>query len=292
MFSSPSVPNLTPVVSVQQGEEVLLETHDCFEGQIQTSADLLSELDWEHVNPATGPVFIQGAMPGDVLRIKLLEIKVGPQSSMVTLPGEGALGDMITEMETTILRLEGDQVVYKDKVRVPARPMIGVIGVATAGEPVPTGTPGPHGGNIDCTLVSQGNAIYFTVGVEGAMFGAGDMHAAMGDGEIVVCGAETPGSVRFTAEVVDLKGLPTPFVETPDLVATVYSAVSLDEAVSGAIHNMAQFLMEFAGIPLNDAGMLMSLAGQLKFCQVVDPLKTVRFEFPKSVLESYGYRMP
>jgi amidase len=284
-------PTLTPAVSVQQGEEVLLETHDCFEGQIQTTNDLVSELDWEHVNPATGPVYIHGAKPGDVLRVKLLEIKVGPQSSMVTLPGEGALGDIITEMETAILRLEGDQVVFKDKVRVPARPMIGVIGVATAGDPVPTGTPGPHGGNIDCTLVSQGNTIYFTVAVEGALFGAGDMHAAMGDGEIVVCGAETPGSVRFTAEVVDLKGLPTPFVETPDRVATVYSAPTLDEAASGAIHNMAEFLTKCAGLSLNDAGMLMSLAGELKFCQVVDPLKTVRFEFPKSVLESYGYKM-
>lgn len=284
-------PSLTPAVSIEQGKEVLLETHDCFEGQIQTTTDLVSELDWEHVNPATGPVYIQGTKPGDVLRIKLLEVKVGPQSSMVTLPGEGALGDVITEMETAILRLEGNQVVFKDKVRVPARPMIGVIGVATAGEPVPTGTPGAHGGNLDCTLVSQGNSIYFTVGVEGAMFGAGDMHAAMGDGEIVVCGAETPGSLRFIAEVVDLKGLPTPFIETPDLVATVYSAPTIDEATSGAIHNMAQFLTEFAGIPLNDAGMLMSLVGELKFCQVVDPLKTVRFEFPKYVLESYGYRL-
>jgi amidase len=133
--------------------------------------------------------------------------------------------------------------------------------------------------------------VYFTVGVEGALFGAGDLHAAMGDGEIVVCGAETPGSVRFTADVVDLPGLPTPFVETQDLVATIFSAPTIDEAASGATHNMAHFLTTFAGISLNDAGMLMSLAGQLKFCQVVDPLKTVRFEFPKSILAEYGYQM-
>jgi amidase len=90
---------------------------------------------------------------------------------------------------------------------------------------------------------------------------------------------------------VELPGLPTPFVETDDLVSTIYSATSVDEAVSGAIHRMAQFLTDFARIPLNDAGMLMSLVGQLKFCQVVDPLKTVRFEFPKSVLAEYGFEM-
>jgi amidase len=284
-------PQLKAIAHIQQGEEVLLQTHDCFEGQIQTTQDLVDALDWGHVNPATGPLFISGAKPGDVLRIDILEIQVGQQSSMVTIPGEGALGDVITQMETAILKLEGDQVVFKNKVRVPMRPMIGVIGVAPASGEVPTGTPGAHGGNMDCTLVSAGNRVYFTVGVEGAMFGAGDLHAAMGDGEIVVCGAETPGSVRFKADVVDLPGLPTPFIETPDLVATVFSAPTVDEAASGATHNMAHFLTNFAAIPLNDAGMLMSLVGQLKFCQVVDPLKTVRFEFPKAVLAEYGFHI-
>jgi len=284
-------PNNKPIAQIQQGEEVLLQTHDCFEGQIQTTSDLVDSLDWAHVNPATGPLFINGANPGDVLCIDILDIQVGPQSSMVTIPGEGALGDVISQMETAILKLEGSQVVFKDKIRVPARPMIGVIGVAPAEGEVPTGTPGAHGGNMDCTLVSAGSRVYFTVGVEGALFGAGDLHAAMGDGEIVVCGAETPGVVRFKADVVDLHGLPTPFVETKDLVATIFSAPTIDEAASGATHNMAQFLTNFAGIPLNDAGMLMSLAGQLKFCQVVDPLKTVRFEFPKSILAEYGFQM-
>jgi len=285
-------PGLKAIAQIEQGEEVLLQTHDCFEGQIQTTADLVDSLDWAHVNPATGPLHIKGARPGDVLRIDLLELKMGEQSSMVTIPGEGALGDVITQMETAILKLEGNQILFKDKIQIPMKPMIGVIGVAPAEGEVPTGTPGPHGGNMDCTLITAGNRVYFTVGVEGAMFGAGDLHAGMGDGEIVVCGAETAGAVRFTAQVVDLAGLPTPFVETSELVATIYSAPTVDEAADGAIHRMAQFLTDFAGIPLNDAGMLMSLTGQLRFCQVVDPLKTVRFEFPKAVLAGYGFHMP
>jgi len=285
-------PQLKAIARIEQGQEVLLQTHDCFEGQIRTTSDLVDTLDWAHVNPATGPLYISGAKPGDVLRIDLLDIQVDQRSSMVTIPGEGALGDVITQMETSILKLEGGQLVFKDKVRVPARPMIGVIGVAPAEGEVPTGTPGAHGGNMDCTLVAAGNRVYFTVGVEGALFGAGDLHAAMGDGEIVVCGAETAGAVRFKADVVDLPGLPTPFVETREVVATIFSAPTLDESASGATHNMAQFLTNFAGIPLNDAGMLMSLAGQLKFCQVVDPLKTVRFEFPKAILAEYDFHMP
>jgi amidase len=284
-------PALDPATRVGQDEEVLLETHDCFEGQIQRPQDLVDKLDWNHVNPATGPVYIEGARPGDILRVDLLEVKVGQQASMVTIPGEGALGDVITQMETAILKVDEDGILFKDKLRIPKKPMIGVIGVAPAEGSVPNGTPGPHGGNLDCTLMCEGNSAYFTVGVEGALFGAGDFHAAMGDGEIVVCGAEISGELRFQARVVDLKGLPTPFVQTPEVVATIYSAATLDEAASGAIHRMAQFLTDFVKIPLNDAGMLMSLVGELKFCQVVDPLKTVRFEFPKWVLKEYGFEM-
>ncbi len=283
--------DLTPVERVQQGEEVILETHDCFEGQLQSEKDMVDKLDWNHINPATGPIYIEGTKPGDILRVDLLKVDVDQQSVMVTIPGEGALGSMITEMETSVLKLEGDEVIFKNKIRIPKKPMIGVIGVAPAHGSVPNGTPGAHGGNMDCNLVSEGASLYFTVGVEGALFGAGDFHAVMGDGEIVVCGAETPGEVRFKAQTAnELKGLPTPFLKNKDVVATIASAPVIDEAVSMAIHNMAKFLTEIAKMPLNDAGMLMSLVGELKFCQVVDPEKTVRFEFPISVLESYGYR--
>ncbi|MEN4041649.1 MAG: acetamidase/formamidase family protein [Anaerolineaceae bacterium] len=277
-------PELQPALTIRQGEEVLMETHDCFEGQLRSQHDLVTDLDWEHINPATGPVYIQGVRAGDVVRVDLLEVKVASTATMVAIPQEGALGDMIETMETVVLRLEGDEVVYKDMARIPARPMVGVIGMAPASGKAPNGTPGAHGGNMDCALIGQGASVYFTAAVDGGLFGAGDMHAAMGDGEIVVCGAETAGELRFRAEVVDLPGLPTPFVETDALVATIYSAKTADEAAHGAIHNMARFLTDLAGLPLNDAAMLMSLVGELKFCQVVDPEKTVRFEFPKQVL--------
>ncbi len=285
-------PGLKPVLRLKQGEEVLIETHDCFEGQLKSEADLIDALDWDHVNPATGPIHIEGVKAGDVIKVDLLEVKVAERSTMVTVPGEGVLGDLITEMETAILTYDGKNVTFKNKVKIPAKPMIGVIGVAPASGRVPNGTPGPHGGNMDCTEIGQGASVYFTAGVEGALFGCGDMHAVMGDGEIVVCGAETPGEVRLKARVVPLQGLPTPFLETRDLVAAIHSSPTVDEAATEATHRMAQFLTDLVKIPLNDAGMLMSLAGELKFCQVVDPEKTVRFEFPKYILEQYGFRMP
>jgi len=285
-------PDIPAVLHVAPGEEVLLETHDCFQGQIRTPEDLVTTLDWSHTNPATGPVFVEGAHPGDILRLDVLDVEVENQSFMVAIPGEGALGDVITDMETAVLRREGGELVFKERVRIPLTIMIGVIGVAPESETIPNGVPGFHGGNLDCTLVRKGSKIYLTVQKEGGLFGAGDLHAAMGDGEIVVCGAEAPGLVRLRPELISLPGLPTPFIETDDLVATIHSDPDLQKSVDGAIHRMSEFLIQVVGLSQNDAGMLMSAVGSLKFCQVVDPAKTTRFEFPKSVLKQLGFSMP
>jgi amidase len=225
------------------------------------------------------------------LAVKIEEIQLANQGTMVTVPGEGALGDIITETETRIFRMEDGQVIFNDKLKLPMHPMIGVIGVAPQGEPVPNGTPDAHGGNMDCTMIGAGCTVYLPVNTEGALLGMGDMHALMGDGEIVICGLELPGEVTFSTQVLKESELPTPFLETAERVATVYSAPTLDEATDGAIHHMARFLVEAVGMEINEAGMLMSIAGELRFCQVVDPMKTIRFELPKDVLETYGFDM-
>ncbi|MDI6900532.1 MAG: acetamidase/formamidase family protein [Anaerosomatales bacterium] len=285
-------PAIEPALRVAQGEEVHLTTHDCFSGQLKTPADTLATLDWSITNPATGPVYIEGAKPGDLLRVDLLEVTATGSSVMVAVPQVGALGHLIEQEETVILENRDGKVYFKDTVVVDQDPMLGVIGVAPAEGVVPNSTPGPHGGNMDCTLITTGAKLYLSVAVEGALFGCGDMHAVMGDGEVVICGAETPGEVRMTAQVVDIPALPTPFVETEDLVAVIASAESTDAAYKMALDMMHGFLTKVAGLPVNDAALLMSLVGNLRFCQVVDPLLTVRFEFPKKVLADYGFSMP
>ena len=234
-------------------------------------------------------MYIEGVQPGDVLRIEIRDIRVDEQSVVVCMPGSGAIGDVIRQTEAVVMPIQNGQAVYKEKVRLPIDPMIGVIGVAPSEGQIATGVPDYHGGNMDCTAIRKGAALYLTANVEGALLGCGDLHAVMGDGEIIVTGAETNGEVHLNVTVSPLKGLPTPFLENDEVVAVIFSALTIDEAVNEAVHRMTHFLTEFAGIPLNDAGMLMSLAGQLKFCQVVDPKRTVRFEFPKRILVDYGY---
>ncbi|MDO8847926.1 MAG: acetamidase/formamidase family protein [Coriobacteriia bacterium] len=285
-------PDTEPVARVAQGETLHLTTHDCFSGQLKTTADTLDTLDWSITNPATGPIYIEDTKPGDILRIDLHEVKAHGPSVMVAVPDVGALGHLIKQQETVIVEHRGDTVVYKDTVVVKQKPMLGVIGVAPEAGTVPNSTPGTHGGNMDCTLITSGAKLYLKVAVEGALFGCGDMHAVMGDGEVVVCGAETPGEVTLTPQVVDIPSLPTPFLENDEIVAVIASGETTDAAYKLALDMMHGFLTNVAGLSINDAAMLMSLVGNLKFCQVVDPLLTVRFEFPKSVLADYGYRLP
>lgn len=284
--------DLSPVARVKPGDEIVFETHDCFQGQIRSERDLVTTLDWNRTNPATGPVYIQGAAPQTILRLTILDIEVEDRSVMVTIPGAGALGDQISDMETTILQKVADELVFKNKVRIPLTPIVGVIGVAPAQGSIGNGVPGTHGGNMDCTLIGKGSRLYLTAQAEGGLLGLGDLHAGMGDGEIVVVGAEVAGTVRLRPDIVPLQGLPTPFLETNDVVATIYSDPDLNLAADGAIRNMSRFLTDFARLSLNDASMLMSAAGSLRICQVVDPAKTVRFEFPKKVLAQIGYQLP
>lgn len=274
----------SPVASVASGSDVCFETCDCFEDQITSEQSVFTELDWSRINPATGPVYVQGAMPGDVLRVEIKHITLrGSQAVMVTAPGLGVIGDELQQPEIRTVPLQEGYALLPGNVRWPLKPMIGVIGVAPADEPVSCGTPDRHGGNMDCKIITEGCTLWLTVNVEGALFALGDLHAAMGDGEVSVCGLEVPGEVVVNLTVVKNRPLPTPMISTPGALYTLASALTLDEAARLATHNMAHFVTNNSDVSLADAINLMSITGDLQICQVVDPLKTCRFSLPRPV---------
>lgn len=285
-------PAMEPVISIAQCEILTIETMDCFGNQIQTGEEPFEGFDWSRVNPATGPVFIRGVKAGDVVRIDILRIEVADKALMVSIPGAGALSDHIVEAERTFLHREGDSFILETErgpLDIPMNPMIGVIGMAPANRHIPTGTPDAHGGNMDCRLVTEGSSVYFTAEVDGGLFACGDLHAVMGDGEVLICGAEVAGEVTMRAQVVNAPKLPTPLVENAGLYATIASAETLDEASKLTSDMMMDFLTQTVGFSTNDAGRLMSLVGNLRICQIVDPLLTARFEFPKWALSELGF---
>ncbi|MDR0432184.1 MAG: acetamidase/formamidase family protein [Bifidobacteriaceae bacterium] len=285
-------PDLTPAARVEQGEQLHLITQDCFGNQLHSAEDKLDGLDWSTINPATGPVYIEGVRAGDIVRIQILSLTPTGHATMVAIPGDGALADRIVDGETTIVENLPGAIILptaRGPLRLEAVPMIGVIGLAPASGAVPNGTPGVHGGNMDCRLIGAGATVYFRAEVDGGLFGCGDVHSLMADGEVLVCGAETPAEVTVVPQVVQTKTLPVPFFENADIYAAIASASTTDAAYKLATDNMHTFLTEIVGLTVGDAGRLMSLVGDLKFCQVVDPQVTVRAEFPKAVLADLGF---
>lgn len=278
-----------PVARAKSGDTVCFETLDCFGGQLKSENDLLGGLDWNNVNPASGPLFIEGAMPGDVLKVEILKIELDDHGVMVDAPGEGVTGAAVSSESTKILPVENGRVKFNEKLSFPICPMIGVIGTAAKGEGIDTGTPGSHGGNMDCTRIGEGATLYLPVNTEGALLAMGDLHARMGDGEVEVCGVEIAGKVTVKLTVLKNCKLPTPFLVNSELAMAIHSAETVDEACVGATMAMHGFLTGELGMNEHEAGMLLSVTGNLCICQVVDPEKTVRMEIPLSVTKAYGY---
>ncbi|MCM3610100.1 acetamidase/formamidase family protein [Planococcus sp. MERTA32b] len=281
----------SPVLRVQSGDTVSIDTYDCFTNQIQSPDQEVAAIDWDRINPATGPVYVEGASAGDLLKVTIDELEIGDQGVMVTGPDLGVMGHRLEEMESKIIPIKNGKAIFNEKLHLPLNPMIGVIGVAPEGEPVSCGTPGAHGGNMDTKHITQGATLYLPVFAEGALFALGDFHAAMGDGEVSVSGIEVPGRATVTLEVVKGFHSKFPVLFNSEGVSLLVSAMTLDEAVKVATEEMIDLLLPFTDLSVSEMTMLMSAAGEAQISQVVDPLVTARFFVPQHILDALDIRL-
>ena len=278
-------------MKVPSGETVRIRTKDCFGNQLQGPEDQLSEIDWEAINPATGPIYVEGAVAGGTLKVHIDNIELDAQTSSCTGKDEGVCGDRFSDWATHFCKVEDGKVVWDERLSIPLAPMIGVIGVAPEGEPVNCGTPGKHGGNMDNTAIAAGATLYFPVAVDGALFGCGDMHAVMGDGEVSVSGAEVAGYATVTLTALPELSVPNPLIENDTHFGIIVSAESLDKAAELAVQQMVDLLASRTNESEADLVMLLSLVADVRVCQMVDPEKTVRFMVPKYVLDAIGFSL-
>ena len=283
--------DLEPVLTVPSGETVRIRTKDCFGNQLQGPEDQLSEIDWEAINPATGPIYVEGAVAGGTLKVHIDNIELDAQTSSCTGKDEGVCGDRFSDWATHFCKVEDGKVVWEERLSIPLAPMIGVIGVAPEGEPVNCGTPSKHGGNMDNTAIAAGATLYFPVAVDGALFGCGDMHAVMGDGEVSVSGAEVAGYATVTLTALPELSVPNPLIENETHFGIIVSAESLDKAAELAVQQMVDLLASRTNESEADLVMLLSLVADVRVCQMVDPEKTVRFMVPKYVLDAIGFSL-
>ncbi|AXR80628.1 acetamidase/formamidase family protein [Natrarchaeobaculum sulfurireducens] len=286
-------PELDAIATVQSGAQVTIETRDSLDGAVQSDADVLESVP-EEVNAATGPIALEEAEPGDVLRVEIEAIRVAEdRGRVITIDGFGLLDgheDIESPRSRTTPVEDGGETIVFDDLEIPVEPVIGTIGVAPEADSYTTLVPHDHGGNLDTTDVTAGNAIYFPVFQSGAMLAMGDCKAAMADGEMCGTGSEIACEIDVTLEVIDGETIDVdierPLVETPDAWKTVASAETLEEACELANLDAIDLLVADHGVDETDAYMLSSLVGGLEISQVVDPLVTVRNAVPKAYLSS------
>ena len=278
-------PEMSGVAEAAPGDMVVFQTQDCFAGQIRDEKTLCTEIDFGHVNPATGPLTVTGAEKGDLLGVRVEKIVVADFGIAVAVPGAGVLPGRVETPLTRIVEVDRErQICVFNGISLPLRPMIGVIGVGTAKGQVPTGTPDCHGGNMDTRDIAPGSVVWFPVFQKGAQLALGDCHAVMGDGEIGCSGAEIAAEVSVSLELLKGAAFPWPLVKTASETMIVVSAETLDRAADIASEAMVELCSRALGLDFNDALILCSLAMDLRVSQVVDPRKTVRAAMSLGVL--------
>lgn len=282
---------IPPVAKVASGSIIDVYTQEASAGQIKCGdgPEVLGDLKFDPIHPLTGPVYVEGAEPGDVLKVDLLQIDLVDCGWNSILPGFGFLADKFKEpyLRTYPMKKGDSYINFNDKIKVPLRPFPGVMGVAPkTSDMLSTIPPRENGGNMDDPHMVEGTTVYFPVFVKGALFSIGDAHATQGMGEVCGTAIEAPMHIIYKVEV--LKGgrsIPEPEYESNDYYAVTAIGTTIDEAARKAVEYMVDYLEEEHNLTRNEAYALCSLAGDLKIAEVVDvPNMLVAMHISKAVL--------
>lgn len=277
--------SIKPVVAIESGETVVLETKDCFSNLMKNG--VWSPTNPLNENPATGPIFIKGVHKGGMLKIEVLKIETEDFGVVELKKDSGCLGHNLTKNKARIVYIEKGMAVLSGDIKIPVKPMIGVIGTAPSFITPMTMLPGHHGGNMDCARITEGSTVYLPVFTEGGLVSVGDLHAAMGDGEIGVTGLEIPGRVALRITALNALDLDFPVVKHDGKINVIASSVTLDEACEEASRQLYKILTAYCGMSAEDAITLITLASNIFECQMVNPLKTVGISLSDDYFENY-----
>lgn len=294
--------SLAPAERVAPGSTIRFECHDSSGGQLTagSTADDLKSLDFGKINPVSGPIFVDGAKPGDVLKVTIESFAPSGFGWTANIPGFGLLADQFPDPALTLWSYDRQTLApaaFGPQGRVPLKPFAGTIGVAPA-------EPGHHsvvpprrvGGNLDIRDLAAGTVLYLPVDVDGALFSVGDTHAAQGDGEVCGTAIESPMDVTLTLDLVKDTRLAMPRFTTPGPVTrhldskgyevTTGIGPDLMTGARQAVADMVELLAARYAMDPVDAYMLVSTCADLRISEIVDmPNWVVSFYFPRCVFE-------
>lgn len=291
---------IAPAATVAPGETLRFECRDAGDGHFNassTAADIAT-MDPSRVNPVTGPVFVDGAEPGDCLKVTIGEFEPSGFGWTAIIPEFGLLADQFKEPRLHIWTYDKSAekpAAFGTHARVPLKPFAGTMGVALAQPGTHSVIPPRHvGGNLDIRDLSAGTELYLPVEVAGALFSVGDTHAAQGDGEICGTAIESAMNVTLTFDIIKDAAPPAPRFVTPGPVSrhldragyevTTGVGPDLMTAARDAVSAMIDLIAAQQQMTPEDAYMLCSVCGDLRISEIVDaPNWVVSFYFPRTV---------
>ena len=287
--------SIAPVTELAPGERIELDLLNSSGGQLgpDSGVEAVAALDFSRVNPVTGPIRITGAVPGDAVSVRVLELDVDTWGWTGNIPGFGLLTADFPDPYLAVSTVDSAAVTLPFGPVLPAVPMIGTLGVTLP-------SPGAHslvppsrfGGNLDIRQLTAGATVVLPVGVEGALLSVGDAHAAMGDGEVCGTGIEVSARAVLSVELISGGAPPTPVLRTAPaaqrtgpMLATTGVGPDLMTATRDAVRHMVDELVRRTGLTPIQAYLLTSVAGDLKISEVVDqPNWVVSMHLPESLL--------
>lgn len=290
-----------PTLVAKSGSTIHFECSDSSAGQLGAHSTVRSvtDLDFGRINPVTGPVYVEGAEPGDVLKVTIRKFVPSGIGWTANIPGFGLLADQFKEPAIHVWTYDAatmEPALYGPGGRVPLKPFAGTIGVAPAESGLHSIVPPRRvGGNLDIRDITEGVTLYLPVEVPGALFSIGDTHAAQGDGEVCGTAIESRMDVEATLELVKGTTLASPRFTTPGPVTRHLDAAGYEvttgigpDLMTGAreaVMRMIDLLAGEHGMNPVDAYMLCSVCGDLRISEIVDmPNWVVSFYFPRIVL--------
>lgn len=274
--------NNTPALKVQLGETFVMETNDRFatyEGPNSTAEAM------ETLKTMAGPVYIEGAKPGDTLKVEVIDASLPLDYGWIgATPGRGPLGDKIPEFRKTKVTITDNGVLFGDKITLPLRPMIGRIGVAPKDGPRASNEKGEFGGGMGNCQITKGATVYLPVFQDGGLLTIGDCHAAMGDGEATASAVECAFDATFRVTIEEKFSLSRPVVTNESEVMTTGEGETMEDATKMAVGAMADLMVDRLGVDYTSAAMLIASAGDVRTGIAGHPPYTIRVAIPTSVL--------
>jgi amidase len=237
------------------------------------------------MGPATGPIAVEGASPGDALRIDVLDIIPGPAAMHDVRPGRGFLGEEFTQRRPTVMPIENKHLVFPAGLRVPINPSVGLIATTPLERQQTASDSGPYGGDIDMKEFVAGSTMWLPVFVPGALLVLGDCHAVVGDGAVGGTGAECAAEVTIRVTVEKGKNLARPRALTPHYFATICYGEDVAQAMRQAVRDMVEFLVQEKDMEAYNAYTLLSLAGDIRISRTFRPISPVKMLLSRAILE-------